>query len=326
MDPSPNPTYALALPLKLILPSSCGAVITALLMTPLDVVKIRLQAQNRLIHKGDCFVYRNGLMDHLCECFNDKDVWYNRKIPGGRYHGTLDAVAKIVKAEGVTSLWSGLPPTLLMAIPQTVFYFTTYEQTKRLLGYHEITNPNQVLPILSGGFARFLAVTVVSPLELIRTKIQSEHLKYTQIAVSVRQSIKSEGLRSLYRGWVPTILRDVPFSMVYWLCYESMKTYLLNRPNLSDSNNGEKKNSDHLSNITTFMCGATAGGVAAGLTCPLDVVKTHRQVQLGDEKDASKGSQKTFQIIKSIYRTKGVRGLFSGKFLLIFDFVIFLQV
>ena len=44
-----------------VLASSCGAIITALLMTPLDVIKIRLQAQSRQLHKGDCFVFQNAL-------------------------------------------------------------------------------------------------------------------------------------------------------------------------------------------------------------------------------------------------------------------------
>ncbi len=307
-DPRANLTWKNS-SLKQIVSSSGGAIVTALLMTPLDVVKIRLQAQNRLIHKGDCFVYRNGLMDHLCECFNEKESWYNRKIPGGRYTGTLDAMVKIVKVEGFRSLWSGLPPTLFMAIPQVVLYFTSYEETKRMFGYHEITNPNPAIPVLSGGFARLVAVTVVNPIELIRTKIQSERLNYVQLTDAVKLAFKNQGIRSLYRGWVPTIWRDVPFSMIYWLSYESLKTHLLNR---TDHKKGEPVN-----NMATFLCGATAGSIAAGITCPLDVVKTHRQVQLG-ELDVNARSQQTYQIMKSIYRTKGVSGLFAGLFFNLF--------
>ena len=143
---------------KQALASSAGAIVTSLLMTPLDVVKIRLQSQNRPMHKGDCYVYRNGLSDHLCQCFNGSNSWYNRQIPGGKYTGTIDAIAKIVRAEGLPSLWSGLPPTLVMAFPQVVLYFTTYEQVKHSMGYHELTNPNPVIPILSGGIARIIAV------------------------------------------------------------------------------------------------------------------------------------------------------------------------
>jgi hypothetical protein len=37
-------------------------------VTPLDVVKIRLQAQHKPFRSGSCFVYSNGLMDCLCVC------------------------------------------------------------------------------------------------------------------------------------------------------------------------------------------------------------------------------------------------------------------
>lgn len=40
------------------------------LVTPLDVVKIRLQAQTKGFVKGECFLYCNGLMDHVCTCLN----------------------------------------------------------------------------------------------------------------------------------------------------------------------------------------------------------------------------------------------------------------
>lgn len=284
---------------KAIISSSCGALITSLLMTPLDVVKIRLQSQTQMMHKGDCFVYRNGLMDHLCTCFNGPGSWYNRKIPGGRYKGTFDALVKIVRAEGITSLWSGLPPTLLMALPSVIIYFTSYDETKRRLGYHELHNPNKLIPIVSGGIARVLAVTAISPIELIRTKIQSERLNYSNVFKYVRSSIHEHGIQTLYRGWVPTILRDVPFSMIYWLNYEVAKTSLLK---------SQKKKS--LDNLTTFMCGASAGAMAALITCPFDVVKTHRQIQLGQTQNQN--AILTTNIIRDIYRTKGINGLFAG--------------
>ena len=178
------PVHSINGTLKQVMASSCGAIVTAVLMTPLDVVKIRLQSQNHVKHKGECFVYRNGLMDHVCTCSSDGE-WFNRKIPGGRYTGTLDAMAKIVRVEGLRSLWSGLPPTLVMAFPQVVLYFTTYEETKRLMGYHEITNPNPLIPILSGGVARLFAVTAISPIELFRTKV-SVSLSHTSCWFDVR--------------------------------------------------------------------------------------------------------------------------------------------
>lgn len=95
-------------------------------VTPLDVVKIRLQQQTRPFPKGECFYYHNGLMEHVCvSCEVRKPCeWYQRP---GNFRGTADAIVKIARHEGIRSLWSGLSPTMVMALPATVFYFTTYD-------------------------------------------------------------------------------------------------------------------------------------------------------------------------------------------------------
>lgn len=59
---------------------------TILLVTPLDVVKIRLQAQQKNTPK--CYLYCNGLMDHFCGC-KPQDLqrqWYARP---GHFSGTM---------------------------------------------------------------------------------------------------------------------------------------------------------------------------------------------------------------------------------------------
>lgn len=58
------------------------------------------------------------------------------------------------------------------------------------------------------------AVTVISPLELVRTKMQSRQLSYSELRTCIRSAVAQNGLLSLWRGWGPTILRDVPFSGV----------------------------------------------------------------------------------------------------------------
>jgi len=73
-------------------------------VTPLDVVKIRLQAQRKpqAFTKGHCYQYCNGLMDHTCICLNGDGTtvktdtpefkkylekqWYKRP---GNFSGTL---------------------------------------------------------------------------------------------------------------------------------------------------------------------------------------------------------------------------------------------
>ena len=137
-----------------------------------------------------CFLYSNGIMDHvylrlngdpppaalhsseeICNC-----EWYNRPK---YFNGTLDAFLKISRVEGVRSLWSGLSPSLALALPTTVLYLTSYEQLKSALG--RSGGSDSVISLVSGGASRVLACAVVAPLELVRTKMQSQKMAFYEV-------------------------------------------------------------------------------------------------------------------------------------------------
>ncbi|XP_050696247.1 probable mitochondrial glutathione transporter SLC25A40 isoform X1 [Eriocheir sinensis] len=288
--------------------SSCtGALITSVFMTPFDVVKVRLQAQQRAELASKCFLYCNGLMDHICRCAETLSVhtqgnaWYNRPVPV-HLNGTLDAFVKISRQEGMQSLWSGLSPTLVVALPNTVIYFTSYEQLRTVLNRYlllDSTEPSSLIGGAAGGLARVWSVTLVSPFELVRTKMQATTMTYKELAMVMRREVSTGGVRSLWRGWVPTVLRDVPFSILYWLSYEKQKILM---------------NQQCPSFQFTLIAGAVSGGIAGTLTLPLDVIKTHRQIEIGEElfSDSTKASRSTWEMLQHIYRQQGVRGLFSG--------------
>jgi hypothetical protein len=89
-----------------------------------------------------------------------------------------DAFVKIARSEGPLSLWSGLSPTLVLAVPATVVYFVTYENLRLLVKDRHGGIQPYWGPLIAGAAARFWAVTLVSPLELIRTKMQSKKVSY----------------------------------------------------------------------------------------------------------------------------------------------------
>ncbi|XP_074652155.1 mitochondrial glutathione transporter SLC25A40-like [Tubulanus polymorphus] len=288
--------------------SSCsGALLTSLFVTPLDVVKIRLQAQQKPFHMGQCFLYCNGLMDHVCACLNGQNgkAWYKVPLPGSTFNGTIDAFVKITRHEGLRSLWSGLPPTLVMAVPATMIYFTAYDQLKVRMGFNESGNKNKVwIPAVAGSMARVFAAAVISPLELIRTKMQSQKLSYMDIGKAVNLALERGGVMSLWSGLVPTVLRDVPFSAIYWSGYELLKGLFLSQK----VQQGQK-----LSLSDFLISGACSGMVAAVLTLPFDVIKTHRQIELGEASLTDKRiSKSTVSLMKTIYRQQGITGLFAG--------------
>uniref|UniRef100_A0A669EGY9 Mitochondrial glutathione transporter SLC25A39 n=1 Tax=Oreochromis niloticus TaxID=8128 RepID=A0A669EGY9_ORENI len=316
-------------PVQQMLASGTGALVTSLFVTPLDVVKIRLQAQQTPFHQGitsslnkqaeartglcylqsscaviawKCFLYCNGLMDHIYVCQNGTSCtsWYKKPT---HFSGTLDAFVKITRHEGLRSLWSGLPPTLVMAVPATVIYFTCYDQLRDFLRSGVGLQGSHV-PLVAGGLARLGAVTVISPLELVRTKMQSRQLSYSELRTCIRSAVAQNGLLSLWRGWGPTVLRDVPFSALYWFNYEMVKARLCEQSGVPQANFS-----------ISFTAGAVSGAIAAILTLPFDVVKTRRQIQLGEMDTLGvsvKRTSSTWHIMKEIRAELGYRGLFAG--------------
>ncbi|KFV90478.1 Solute carrier family 25 member 40, partial [Eurypyga helias] len=294
--------------------SCCGAIITSLFacrvflndlcfisVTPLDVIKTRLQAQSNPFSKGKCFVYSNGLMDHICVCENgDSKAWYKKP---GHFKGTLDAFVKIIQTEGIKSLWSGLPPTLIMALPTTVIYFTCYDQLSEALK-SRLGKDNEHIPVLAGSLSRFGSVTVVSPLELIRTRMQYRKLSYKQLYTCISSKVAADGWLSLWRGWSSTVLRDVPFSAMYWYNYERFKRMMCKEVGAREP-----------TFFIAFTSGAASGSIAAVVTLPFDVVKTHRQTELWESetlKIPQRDGSSTWAVMRKIVAKNGITGLFAG--------------
>lgn len=110
-----------------------------------------------------------------------------------------------------------------------------------------------------------------------------------------------QNYRVLWTGVGAQLARDVPFSAICWSTLEPIRRKLLGLV-------GE--DGDAASVVgANFAAGFVAGSVAAGVTCPLDVAKTRRQI----EKDAEKAMKMTTrQTLVDIWRSGGPKGLFTG--------------
>ncbi|XP_058960078.1 mitochondrial glutathione transporter SLC25A40 isoform X1 [Pocillopora verrucosa] len=287
-------------PFQQMISSGSGALITSLFVTPLDVVKTRLQAQLKPIPKSPCYLFCNGLMDHLCLCANLGSPFHPfPHAPHPPFDSTLDALMKIPRYEGISALWRGLPPTLVMAVPNTMIYFTLYDQLKVVYGFKE-GEENFWSPMCAGVTARTASITCISPIEMIRTKLQSrKEFSYKELVSVIKNAIQQGGMLSLWHGLGPTLLRDVPFSAVYWMGYEVLKSKFV-EPGF----------------IASFSSGVLSGAMAALITTPFDVVKTHRQMELGElvfkNASAVKKLPFTFSLIFQLYRESGWKSLFAG--------------
>lgn len=187
--------------------------------------------------------------------------------------GIIDSILNIVQHEGVGTLWRGIGPTLVMAIPAQAVYMVGYDTLRAKLielgpkfgledrsrastGWYRTT----IAPLLAGALSRSFVAILFCPLELLRTRLQSapatitpltqfnhnqslSHLSIHQsksssstlILKSTLSTVKRSGISSLYRGLSATLWRDVPFSGIYWSTYEICRKTISNGNGFGES-------------------------------------------------------------------------------------------
>ncbi|GMI14975.1 hypothetical protein TrVE_jg10963 [Triparma verrucosa] len=292
-------------PLPILLTASTtGAILTALLVSPLDVVKVRQQTSSFLPRVTTKYVGKNVVVESklkdliivnagITKCLIPSTALSSPKTPPVPVRPTL---TNILRTEGLTSLYRGLTPSLIMAVPSTAVYFTAYERLRQMShpSYSWLTSS----PFMCGALSRTLSTTCVTPLELVRTRWMniSASVPGHTLADELRGIFLQSGFRGLFHGLNVTLMRDVPFSGVYWLSVEVLR--------------GE--------GVGDFLGGMVSGVVASCFTTPFDVVKTRMQVELGREINSSregdgyvkeKGSARIF---KQLWEEEGVRGFWRG--------------
>ena len=212
----------------------------------------------------------------------------------------------------------------VLAIPTTVTYFTMYEQLKVMLSSLRQSalppsSPHTPAPswvsLTAGGLARLVAVSLVSPLELVRTKMQSQKMPWSQVTRCIRDLVASQGVRGLWNGYTATLLRDVPFSALYWPLYETTRDSLRRWAAIRERRSLYTLSVQENNFLINFVSGALAGSVASTITLPFDVIKTIKQIEMG-EKDimrvAAGQSRSNITIARELVADQGVRSLFSG--------------
>lgn len=314
--------------------SAAGAAfISAILMNPLDVVKTRLQAQaagvpyshplSNLTSRMACFGPSMMFADLRCSpsCTRAGVHGTVSICPPDCFHykSTMDVFYKIIRQEGFARLWRGTNAALALAVPTVGIYLPCYDVFRNKL--EEFTSksaPSFVMftPLVASTMARTLACVSCYPIELAKTRMQAfkeihkgkkppgvwktlfeiiSHVKSTS------NSQSWQNYRVLWTGLGAQLSRDVPFSAICWSTFEPVKRKLL-------SLSGDKNNAVVVLGAN-FTSGFVAGSVAAAATCPFDVAKTRRQIEVDPMRVLR---MTTRQTLMEIWRDGGLRGLFTG--------------
>ncbi|KAJ3205335.1 mitochondrial aspartate-glutamate transporter agc1, partial [Dinochytrium kinnereticum] len=219
------------------------------------------------------------------------------------YKNSFDCFKKVIRNEGVKGLYSGLLPQLLGVAPEKAIKLTMNDLIRGKLKDKETGKTPLYGEILAGSIAGASQVVFTNPLEIVKIRLQVQGEAAKGVEGAPRRSalwiVRNLGLVGLYKGAGACLLRDIPFSGIYFPVYAHLKADLF----------GEGKNGKKLSIIELLTAGALAGMPAAYLVTPADVIKTRLQVA------ARKGETTYTGIMDAavkINREEGIRAFFKG--------------
>ncbi|TYZ61600.1 hypothetical protein PybrP1_002014 [[Pythium] brassicae (nom. inval.)] len=235
--------------------------------------------------------------------FQPLDVLRTRQ-QGAFGAATVSPVGQVVAEPSLVTrmrgMWRGTTSTLIRVAGGAGIYFAT-------LDYCMHSAPSSALnTFLSGAFARTFAGGVVSPFTIVKARMEWQAPgTYSSNMQVFRHVVRDEGVRGLYRGMVPTLIRDVPFSGLYVLIYTRLKAVL----------EAELPRAPAYS--VHFGSGVVAGVLATTVVHPADVVKTRMQLAIVDK--GAHGELRTVanslsltQTVRKILTDEGWRGFAKG--------------
>jgi len=210
------------------------------------------------------------------------------------YTNPFQAVGVVARNEGISGCYSGLSVN---------FGFISFEKAVKLAAndfFRDIMSDSNgsiavSSEILAGACAGALQSAVTTPMELLKIKGQeagSSGKQFNAIA-SMKKLYAGEGVRGFYRGWCATLVRDVPFSMVYFPTYANLKKV-------------EPFGGGSWWYLTSGML---AGALAGLASTPFDVIKTRIQ----NSKAKGGGAAPSWMsVCRNTIEVEGGSALFKG--------------
>lgn len=245
---------------------SVAGAVGATAVYPIDLVKTRMQNQRTGSFIGE-LMYRNSM-----DCFK-----------------------KVIRHEGVFGLYRGLVPQLMGVAPEKAIKLTVNDFVRDKF-YDKKGNIPLYGEIISGACAGGSQVIFTNPLEIVKIRLQVAGEIAGGAKVRAWSVVKELGLFGLYKGARACLLRDVPFSAIYFPAYAHTKAAL------ADENGYNHP-------LTLLLAGAIAGVPAASLVTPADVIKTRLQV-------VARAGQTTYSGLidasKKIYKEEGFKAFWKG--------------
>lgn len=176
------------------------------------------------------------------------------QVHGSQHRSILACARSILRTEGLTGFMVSYPTTLLLNVPFHMIQFPVYEMTRFLLTRSRdlgldigknvtatarngasSTAPDPVYSplthVLAGGLAGGTAAFCTTPIDVIKTTLQTRNLLGGRALSGMREAIQvilaEHGPRGFLRGALPRTLTFIPGTGLCWMVYEYFKWVLI---------------------------------------------------------------------------------------------------
>nr|XP_035944596.1 mitochondrial thiamine pyrophosphate carrier isoform X1 [Halichoerus grypus] len=278
---------------------SVSGLVTRVMISPLDVIKIRFQLQIERLSRSD---------------------------PAAKYHGILQAGRQILQEEGPTAFWKGHVPAQLLSIGygavQILFIRLTDSTSRgssRFLSFELLTElvhkattydaRDFSVHFVCGGLSASAATLAVHPVDVLRTRFaaQGEPKVYKTLRDAVVTMYRTEGPLVFYKGLNPTLIAIFPYAGFQFSFYSALKH--MHKWVLP----AEGRKNENLRNL---LCGSGAGVLSKTLTYPLDLFKKRLQVGGFERARVTFGQVRSYRGLldcaQQVLQDEGPTGLFKG--------------
>ena len=203
---------------------------------------------------------------------------------------------------GFRGVYNGVGSAIVGSAPGAALFFVSYEGVKKHFASRKLGATGEAgVQMLAASVGEVAACAVRVPTEVVKQRAQAnQHPSSLSALTFILRQRSTHGFahvwRELYRGWTITIIREVPFTVIQFPLWEGMKKWARSRR--------QKGSMVEVTGTESAVFGAISGAVAAGLTTPLDVLKT--RMMLATKRESMLG------ITKRIWTEEGGKIFFSG--------------
>lgn len=210
-------------------------------------------------------------------------------------------ISRIVLTEGITGLYRGFIPGVLKSTIGSGIYFSSLETSKKYLNAH-FEFSKHVKNSLAGAIGRLFQNIATNPILVIKTRSEVVGFNaYNSFFEGFAKIFKQEGLSGYYKGLKPNLIKDLPFSAIFFPLYEFFKNTL------------------SFAGLKSFYTISTCSSILANIVCvtltnPLEVIRTRTQF-IHISQNENHNYNGVLHALNKIYHLEGIRGLLTGVYL-----------